>query len=85
MPASIENELLTALNELDVAVKTLSAAGPKPDLIPLFARIDQLAGQLPSGADPALLHYLSKKSYEKARIFLQGRDADNQAGNCRHV
>ena len=49
------------------------------------ARIDELAKQLPRGANPALLHYLQKKSYEKARLFLQGRDAENQAGNCRHV
>jgi len=32
-----------------------------------------------------LLHYLQKKSYEKARLYLQGRDAENQLGNCRHV
>lgn len=76
MPASIEKELLVALDELDAAVRALATARPKPDLLPLFARIDKLAGQLPSGADPALLHYLSKKSYAKARLFLQGRDAE---------
>jgi hypothetical protein len=60
-------------------------ANPKPDLLPLFTRIDELARQLPSDTDPALLHCLHKKSYEKARFFLQGRDAENRAGNCRHV
>jgi hypothetical protein len=40
---------------------------------------------LPRETDPQLRHYLQKKSYEKARLFLQGRDAENQAGNCRHV
>jgi hypothetical protein len=59
-------------------------ANPKPDLLQFFARIDELARQLPSDADPALLHYLQKKSYEKARLHLQGRDAENRAGNCRH-
>jgi hypothetical protein len=54
-------------------------------LLPLFARIDKLAKQLSRGTDPTLLHYLHKKSYEKARFFLQGHDAENQIGNCRHV
>ena len=85
MSASIETNLLQALGELEAAVKSISAARPKPDLLPLFARIDGLAKQLPPDADPALLHYLQKKSYEKARRFLQGREAENQAGNCRHV
>ncbi len=78
-------DLLSALVQLDLAVRTLSSADPKPDLLPLFARIDELARQLPRDTDPALLHYLHKKSYEKARLYLQGRDAENQVGNCRHV
>lgn len=77
--------LLNALVQLDTAVKALPAARPKPDLLPLFARIDELAKQLPPDTDPALLHYLHKKSYEKARFYLQGRDGENQAGNCRHI
>ena len=85
MPAAIEKDLLAVLGELDAAVKAMSAAAPKPELRPLFARIDELAGRLPPDTDPALLHYLHKKSYEKARLYLQGRDAENQAGNCRHV
>jgi len=85
MPAPVEKNLLNALGELDAVVKSMSAASPKPDLLPLFTRIDKLAKQLPRGTDPALLHYLNKKSYEKARLYLQGRDAENQAGNCRHV
>ncbi len=71
--------------ELDNAVKTMPTANPKPNLMPLFARIDELTKQLPRDADPTLLHYLHKKSYEKARLFLQDRDAENQAGNCRHL
>jgi hypothetical protein len=83
--SSLNKNLLKALVELEAAVQSLPAASPKPDLLPLFARIDALAKQLPRDTDPALLHYLQKKSYGKARLFLQGRDADNQAGNCRHV
>ena len=78
-------EILAALVELDAAVKTMPTANPKPNLMPLFARIDELTKQLPRDTDPTLLHYLHKKSYEKARLFLQDRDAENQVGNCRHV
>jgi len=81
----LKKNLLNALVELDVAVKSMPVTRPKPDLLPLFARIDELTKQLPRDADPALLHYLHKKSYEKARLFLQERDAENQVGNCRHV
>ena len=82
--SAIEQNLLITLTELDQAVKSMAAANPKPTLLPLFARIDQLTRQLPPGTDPALLHYLNKKSYEKARLFLQGCDEQNAAGNCRH-
>jgi len=85
MITAIEQTLLNALVELEQAVNSLRTANPKPDLPARFVRIDELAKQLPRGADPALLHYLQKKSYEKARLFLQGRDAENQAGNCRHA
>ena len=77
--------ILAALVELDCTVKTMPTANPKPNLLPLFARIDELTRQLPRDADPTLLHYLHKKSYEKARLFLQDREAENRAGNCRHV
>ena len=81
----ILQNILAALVELDNAVKTMATANPKPNLLPLFARISELTKQLPRNADPTLLHYLHKKSYEKARLFLQDRDAENQVGNCRHV
>ncbi len=85
MNSATEKQILTALTQLDETVKTLATANPKPNLLPMFARIDELTLQLPRATDPTLLHYLHKKSYEKARLFLQGRDAENQAGNCRHV
>jgi hypothetical protein len=85
MEISPEKDLLEALVELDDAVKSMSAANQKQNLLPLFLRIDELTKQLPHETDPTLLHYLHKKSYEKARLYLQGCDAENQAGNCRHV
>lgn len=81
----VEHQLLAALTELENAVRQPPTASPKPMLKPRFARIDELARLLPRETDPTLLHYLHKKSYEKARRHLQGRDAENQAGNCRHV
>lgn len=77
-----EKAILQALIELDTAVKAMPNANPKPDLLPLFARIDELTRQLPKNTTPDLLHYLHKKSYEKARLFLEGRDAENARGSC---
>jgi hypothetical protein len=81
-----EQDVLQALLELERAVASMPAANPKPDLRPIFARLDELTRQLPRDTDPSLLHYLHKKSYEKARLFLQGREAENARGNCHgHV
>ena len=85
MNSATEQQILAALVQLDETVKTMVTANPKPNLLPLFARIDELTAQLPRATDPTLLHYLHKKSYENARLFLLGREAENQAGNCRHV
>jgi hypothetical protein len=85
MNTPVEKEILAALIQLDAAVKSMPTANPKPSLMPLFAQLDELMHKLPRNTDPTLLHYMHKKSYEKARLFLEGRDAENQAGNCRHV
>ena len=76
-----EQQLLAALKDLEVAVAGMNSQ-PKPDLMPHFGRIDALTAQLPAGADGALLHYLHKKSYEKARLFLKGRFAEIEKGGC---
>jgi hypothetical protein len=83
MKTAVEQQLLDALNELDNAFKAMPAIEAKPSFLLLFGRIDELAEQLPRDADPTLLHYLHKKSYEKARLLLQGRDEENMAGRCR--
>ncbi|MGA2030549.1 MAG: hypothetical protein ABSG87_10820 [Verrucomicrobiota bacterium] len=85
MKAPIEEILLNTLAELDVSVKAISTVNAKPNLLSLFARIDELTKQLPRDTDPTLLHYLHKKSYEKARLYLQDHDAENAVGSCRHV
>ena len=80
-----EQKLLDALLDLEAAVQSMATANPKPDLRGRFAQIDVLTRDLPKGTDPQLLHYLNKKSYQKARLFLQGRDAENTMGSCGHV
>ena len=80
---NIERKILEALLELDKTVKELPTLQPKPDLRPLFGRLDDLALQLPRTADPNLRHYLQRKSYEKARLLLEGRDRENARGTCR--
>ena len=77
-----EQNILQTLTELEQAVKSIPTANPKPNLLPLFARIDELMRLLPAETDAALLHYLQRKSYEKARLWLEGRDAQNQTGRC---
>ncbi len=77
-----ERDILESLLALERAVASMPTANPKPNLLPLFTRIDEFTAQLPRGTDPQLLHYLHKKSYEKARLFLEGRDAENAQGNC---
>ena len=71
MKTALEENLLNALVELDNAVKSMPTANPKPNLLQFFSRIEELAKQLPPGTDHNLLHYLHKKSYEKARLHLE--------------
>lgn len=78
----IEREILTSLRELELAVGAPAATPPR-SLLPLFARLDGLGAQLPPGADPNLRHYLQRKSYEKARLLLEGREAANTGARDR--
>ena len=52
-----EQKILTALRELERAVASMAAAQPKPNLLPLFAQLDELTAQLPRATDPSLLLY----------------------------
>jgi hypothetical protein len=78
-----ESEILLALRELGQKAQAMKTADPKPNLLPVFEKLDRLAGELGRGADPNLLHYLHKKSYEKAQLYLEGRDAEDARGSCR--
>lgn len=73
---SLEHALLDKLLELETAAKTLATTKPKPDLMGLFGEIERLAGRLPKSSNPSLLHYLQRKSYQKARLLLQGENPE---------
>ncbi len=81
----LEHEIHSALVELETGVAAMRTASPKPNLMPIFTRIEELAQQLPSSTPRDLLHYLQKKSYQKARLFLEGRNKENKRGSCGHV
>ena len=54
---------------------------PPPSLTPIFTRLGELAAQLPPGGSHDLRHYLQRRSYEKARLWLEG--VDPEKGTCR--
>lgn len=78
----LEQELHQALLDLDAAVKGMAATKLPVDLLPLFARIDALGAKLPAGTDPQLLHFIQRKSFEKATLWLAGRRAEITRGIC---
>ena len=82
---ALERSILNKLLELEEIMKGFQAANPKPNLSPIFLQLDAMTSELPRATDPSLLHYLHKKSYQKARLFLQGRESENASGNGRHL
>jgi hypothetical protein len=82
LPTEVMLARLTAtLEEYLAAVPHQREANP-PDLLALFARLDALERELGAEAHPQLRHYMHQKSYRKAHLFLQDRDAENARGNC---
>ena len=80
----LEKSILNKLAELEEAVRSLRTENPKPDLTPIFLQLDGMTSELPRDTDPNLLHYMNKKSYQKAMLFLQGRETENARNNGRH-
>jgi hypothetical protein len=77
-----EHELLNQLRALEARMASGSAPGSGPSLVTIFEDIDRLGARLGTSAAPELRHYLAKKSYRKARIWLEG--GDPEAGACPH-
>jgi len=82
---SNEQAVLNKLVELEARVAHLAAHKSGPSLLPLFDQLQQLTREMPSTTDPTLMHYLHKQSWQKARLWLEGREAENVTGNCGHV
>ncbi len=84
----IEHSLLEALIELERAAASGRGSQGSPTvktpILPILERIDRLASELPATAPGDLRHYLQRKSYEKARLFLMDRDGENARGGCGH-
>jgi hypothetical protein len=73
--------LAATLDDYLAAVPRQREPNP-PDLMALFARLDALEHELGADVHPQLRHYMHQKSYRKAQLFLQERDAENARGNC---
>ena len=78
----LESDILNTLHELETGVAAMKTADPKPNLVPLFERLRELSGRLPHPSHARLVHYLDNGSYQKARLWLEGRDAENARGRC---
>jgi hypothetical protein len=78
----VEQNILDTLTELEFGVASIKTADPKPNLVPLINRLTALAAEVPRDTHAQLIHYLSNGSYEKARLWLSGRDAENPRGLC---
>jgi hypothetical protein len=73
--------LARTLDEYLAAVPRQREPNP-PDLLAIFARLDTLEAEIDSSFPAQLRHYLHQKSYRKAHLYLQDRDAENLRGNC---
>jgi hypothetical protein len=73
--------LAATLDEYLAAVPRQREPNP-PDLLAIFEKLDALEREMGPDVHPQLRHYLHQKSYRKAHLFLQDRDAENARGNC---
>lgn len=75
-----EKEILETLKALNQEVSSMNGPGAKQNLVQFFNRLDQLATELPETTHPRLMHYMHKRSYEKALLFLSGGAEEIQGG-----
>lgn len=78
----IEQEILQALRELESVATTVRSGGAPGGVRPVLERIGRLSASLPADAPGDLRHYLQRGSYEKARLFLEGRGDEAPPGTC---
>ena len=79
----LESKVLEQLNALEAGIAGIrDGIEPKPNLMPIFQELDRLESTMAPREAPRLRHYLQNKSYEKAKLWLLGRDAENLPGVC---
>ncbi len=66
----IEETLRETLSSLQQGIESSDASAITGSL----RSLDELVGLHRSELDPQLVHYLSRRSYEKAQMFLEGKD-----------
>ena len=66
----IKERLREALSSLQQGIKNSDASAITGSL----RILDELVGSHRSELDPQLVHYLSRRSYEKAQMHLEGKD-----------
>ena len=66
----IKEKLREALSSLQQGIKNSDASAITGSL----RILDELMGSHRSELDPQLVHYLSRRSYEKAQMYLEGKD-----------
>lgn len=71
--SDLDSQIAAALDDYFAAVEGQKSADPakRPALRPHFEKLDALARELPSDANPRLRHFMEQKSYEKARALLR--------------
>ena len=73
--------LARTLDEYLDAVPRQQEPNP-PDLMIIFAQLDGIEAEMDASFPAQLRHYMHQKSYRKAHLYLQDRDAENLRGNC---
>jgi hypothetical protein len=72
-------KLFQTLHEYLEAVLRQKLPSP-PDILSIFARLDELEAQLDARHPANLRHYMHQKSYRKAYLFLKNQDIENTRG-----
>lgn len=68
---SVETQILEAIVEMDRRIQAMKQGGGKPELLPLWRKLDALCAELPRDTHLKLIHFLENKSYERAREWIE--------------
>ena len=77
---TVEQELRGALAKFMRAV----ADKHQPAVTATLARVTELQQQLGADAPPMLVHYLERRSYQKALEFLNSGQPETETPQCGH-